>query len=154
MDKPQDLHAIFAAFTNGAKDMDGRTFNKVFKDSKLVDNKKLSGTDLDLIFAKNIKVGEKRIGEAQFEKAFGMVATKLAISPQDLIGKCSTGPQFTGTKAEKVALHDDKTLYTGVYGKGGPTTVDKGKTGISDLSELANRKQADVRGVNKDIKQG
>ena len=152
MEKPSSLQGIFVAFTNGASDMDGRTFNKIFKDAKLVDNKKLTQTDLDIIFAKNIKVGEKRIGPSQFEKAFAMVATKLGTAPHDLAAHCNAGPQYTGTKAEKVALHDDKTLYTGVYGKGGPTTVDKGKTGISDLSELANRKQADVRGINKDIK--
>ncbi len=152
MDKPTGTKDIFQNFTKESGEMDGRTFNKVFKDSKLVDNKKLSGTDLDIIFAKNIEVGKKRIGHAQFDKAFGMVAAKLGLSPDQLVGHCAAGPNFVGTKAEKVDLHDDKTLYTGVYAKGGPTTVDKGKTGVSDLSELANRKEANVRGINKDIK--
>jgi len=53
------------------------------------------------------------------------------------------GPVFTGTKAEAVALHDDKSLYTGVYAAGGPSTVD-GK--ITDLSQLADRSAANVRG--------
>jgi len=34
------------------------------------------------------------------------------------------GPSFKGTKAEAVKYHDDKDLYTGVHGHGGPTTVD------------------------------
>ena len=35
------------------------------------------------------------------------------------------GPKFSGTKADNVKFHDDKSLYTGVYAQGGPTNVDK-----------------------------
>jgi len=59
------------------------------------------------------------------------------------------GPIFTGTKTEKVKWHDDKTSYTGVYARGGPSTFDIGKTVIRDISELCNRSDADVRGVLK-----
>jgi len=34
------------------------------------------------------------------------------------------GPTFSGTKADDVKYHDDKSLYTGVYAQGGPTNVD------------------------------
>jgi len=34
------------------------------------------------------------------------------------------GPKFSGTKADNVKFHDDKSLYTGVYAQGGPTNVD------------------------------
>lgn len=34
------------------------------------------------------------------------------------------GPTFSGTQAEAVKFHDDKSLYTGVHSQGGPTTVD------------------------------
>jgi len=34
------------------------------------------------------------------------------------------GPTFSGTKADQVKFHDDKSLYTGVYAQGGPTNVD------------------------------
>lgn len=58
---------------------------------------------------------------------------------------CSSGgPVLTGTKAQATKFHDDKSLYTGVYAQGGPSTVD-GK--VSDLSQLADRSGADVRGV-------
>lgn len=46
----------------------------------------------------------------------------------------SKGPKFKGTKAQNVKLHDDKSSYTGVYAKGGPSNVDKGKSKITDLS--------------------
>lgn len=59
------------------------------------------------------------------------------------------GPEFKGTKAEYNKFHDDKALYTGVHKQGGPTTYDKGK--IVDLSFLANRHHANIRGVNDEI---
>ena len=59
------------------------------------------------------------------------------------------GPIFQGTKAAKVKFHDDKSTYTGVYAKGGPTNVDKGRTVITDIQQLCDRSSADVRGVKK-----
>lgn len=56
------------------------------------------------------------------------------------------GPAFHGTVADKVKFHDDKNLYTGVYKNGGPTNVDAGKGGLSDLCD---RSAADVRGTKK-----
>jgi len=58
------------------------------------------------------------------------------------------GPSFTGTQAEAVRFHDDTDQYTGVHAHGGPSTVG-GTGGISDLSQLANRGAADVRGVQR-----
>ena len=58
----------------------------------------------------------------------------------------SGGKTLTGTQAQATRFHDDKTQYTGVYAHGGPSTVD-GK--IGDLSQLADRGAADVRGVPK-----
>ena len=60
------------------------------------------------------------------------------------------GIKYTGTKADYVKFHDDKSTYTGVYAKGGPTTVDAGRGGmVSDISQTCNRSAADVRGVVK-----
>jgi hypothetical protein len=56
---------------------------------------------------------------------------------------------FQGTKADYNKFHDDKTLYSGVYANGGPSTVDAGKGNISDISQLCDRTSADVRGVKK-----
>jgi len=54
---------------------------------------------------------------------------------------------FSGTKADAVKYHDDKSLYTGVYAAGGPSNVDAGNGMISDISQLCNRGDADVRGI-------
>jgi hypothetical protein len=55
------------------------------------------------------------------------------------------GPQWSGTRAEATRFHDDKSHYTGVHAHGGPSTVDRGQ----DLSDLADRSAANVRGVKK-----
>lgn len=78
-----------------------------------------------------------------------MLAVIKSSSKEDLTNVMlgAGGPVYIGTKAEKVKYHDDKSLYTGVYGKGGPTTMGSGSGGVSDISELCNRGSADVRGV-------
>ncbi len=45
------LHDTFSQFTGGKKVMDGKTFAKCCKDTKMID-KKYSATDVDLMFAK------------------------------------------------------------------------------------------------------
>ena len=74
-----------------------------------------------------------------------MCAEKRGESIDQLIESvlATGGPVFAGTKAANVGLHDDKSQYTGVYAKGGPSTAD-GK--ISDISSLCDRSAADVRG--------
>lgn len=56
------------------------------------------------------------------------------------------GPVYSGTKADSVKYHDDKSLYTGVYANGGPSTIG-GTGGISDISQLCDRSSANVRGT-------
>ena len=58
--------------------------------------------------------------------------------------EASSGPILTGTKAEAVKYHDDKSLYTVVHANGGPSTVDSAHA--IDMSYLCDRSDADVRG--------
>jgi len=141
------LKEVFSQYTAGGKEMDGKTFAKLAKDTKLI-NKSLTSTDIDLIFAKAKDKTARKITFKQFEAALELVATKRGCSAEDVHGivLSNGGPKFAGTKADAVKFHDDKSLYTGVHGKGGPSTVD---TGTSDLSQIANRGAADVRGLNK-----
>ena len=130
--------------------MDGKTLAKLAKDCHLLD-KKLTVTDIDLIFAKVKTKGARKITPEQYVAALYEIADKKGISFDELSAHiCSVGgPVFTGTKAAKVKWHDDKTTYTGVYANGGPTSVDKGKTVITDIQQLCDRSAADVRGVKK-----
>jgi hypothetical protein len=84
-------------------------------------------------------------------KGIEACATKKKIAYDALETKILStgGPTFSGTKAEAVKYHDDKSLYTGVHANGGPSTVDAGNGMISDISQLCDRSSADVRGIKK-----
>lgn len=113
--------------------MEGKAFAKVAKDCGLLD-KKLTGTDVDLIFAKVKDKSERRITYAQFMNGLGLFAEKKGVAKDAVVSKVSAskGPKLAGTKAEANKFHDDKSLYTGVYAQGGPTNVDKDR--VVDIS--------------------
>jgi hypothetical protein len=144
------LDEVFQGFTGGAPEMDGKTFAKLAKDTKILD-KALTATDIDLIFTKVKDKTARKINIAQFHKAVAECAAKKKISVEQLSAQiCAVGgPVFAGTKADAVKFHDDKSLYTGVYAQGGPSTIDAGKGMISDISQLCDRSNADVRGIKK-----
>lgn len=146
------LDKTFALYTNNGPDMNGRTFVKVFQDSNLL-GKDLSSQELDIIFSKIKTKGSLKINLQQFRDGVRLAAEKKKSDVSAVCGilGASTGPKLNGTKAQNVKLHDDKETYTGVYARGGPTTVDKGNNKVVDLSELTNRKEANVRGINRDI---
>ena len=145
-----NLEQVFQTFAGGAKEMDNRQFAKLAKDTKILD-KKLTSTDIDLIFSKIKEKGGRKITFKAFNEGITHMSAKKGISADDLKAAiCSAGgPQFSGTKAEANKFHDDKNLYTGVYKQGGPSTVDEGKGKIGDISSLCDRSGADVRGVKK-----
>ena len=131
--------------------MESKQFSKLCKECKLID-KKFTLNDIDIVFAK-VKSGKvKTITFNEFENALAEIAKRKSTTKtrvEDAVKKHG-GATYSGTKADHVALHDDKSLYTGVYARGGPTTVDLGRNGIiSDISQTCNRQEADVRGVLK-----
>lgn len=159
--KEQEMTPLHSAFLNfcrfgdkmNAGLMDGSKFLKLCKDAGLVDGKLITSTDVDLTFQK-CKEGKKRqIEFFQFKEGLGILALKKFpdMEPREAYEKCvgmvvAGAPTTSGTtKAENVALHDDKTKYTGVSKQGGPTTVDDTIT----LSGLADRSPADARGVKR-----
>ena len=141
------LEDVYGAFANG-KEMDGKSFAKLAKDCQLLD-KKLTTTDIDIIFAKIKDHSERKITFQQFTVGIDNIASKKGMSAEQVIEHIvqAGGPHFQGTKAQHVKLHDDKTTYTGVYAAGGPTTVDAGHGKISDISQTCDRTAADIRGV-------
>ena len=223
------LPAVFESYCAGQGTMDGKSFAKLCKDTKLLD-KKFTATDVgawrgsgegdagktpgahtppelpDLLFAKCKTKSERRITldqvrplvetqfgkcawntqlnpptrtSRQFRTALAEIAKKKGVDPSAVEEQVavSGGPILTGTQADAVKWHDDKSTYTGVYAKGGPTNVDKVprpllplpvrirlacahpppqnlpvktpvQDKVADLSQLANRGEADVRGRN------
>lgn len=134
--------------------MDGRTFVKILKDSKVIDTK-MTQVDADLIFTAVKAKGAKKMTFAEFETAIEKVATKKKTSADTIraviVKEGGEGPILYGTKADDVRFYDDKTSYTGVHKKGGPSTVDAGRVQFNDISEFCDRSSVDIRGVKKGI---
>jgi len=145
----QDVFNQYCAFGGGkVAEMDNAKFAKLCRDSKILD-KKLTATDVDLIFSKVKAKGERKINFETFrDSAVPELAKKKGVTSEDLATAFS-GPESSGTKADAVRFHDDKDSYTGVYKNGSPSTVD---TNTSDLSFITNREDHDVRGVNLSAK--
>ncbi len=114
--------------------MDGKAFAKLCKDCKVI-SKQCTATDVDLVFAQVKDKSLRRITFEQFRKAIDICAQKRKETRAQLVEKMlqTEGPVFTGTKADAVKYHDDKSLYTGVYANGGPSTIG-GTGGVSDIS--------------------
>lgn len=94
------LKDVFNTFIGKEKTMDGKTWAKLAKDCHLID-KKLTATDIDLIFAKSKDKTERRITYAQFEKALGFCAEKKGTDVETVKSAVfgAGGPEFTGTTA-------------------------------------------------------
>lgn len=146
------LRDVFAKYCKGKPEIDSKEYAKIYKDAGLI-GKKLTTNDCDINFSKVKNKGSKGITFEQFEKTLELAAPKLGMTKDAIASKiataCSQGPKLHGTKAGFVKFHDDKSTYTGVYARGGPTTVDAGNGIISDISQTCNRSAADVRGVVK-----
>jgi hypothetical protein len=151
-DEEEDhIETTFNSFaTNG--EINGAKFAKFCRDNKLAGSK-LSSTDIDLIFAKSKPKGFRKLNFEQFRHiAMPLVATTRGSDLTKImkhICKNGGGPVFKGTQAERVRHHDDKSLYTGVYGRGGPTNAhDQLELGsaVSGFKSMMDRSDYDVRG--------
>ncbi len=144
------LQNIFYNYSGSTHEINERTFQKLYQEAHVMDSD-LEKEDLIAIFKKVKPQGAMKIGYEEFKESVKLAAAKKKIPQlifESILSK-SHGPKARGTTPEKIRFHDDKTTFTGVHTKGGPTNVDKGHTIIGDLSDLANRKEADVRGVVK-----
>ena len=146
----KSLKEVFKSFTGGKPEMESKVYAKLYKETGIID-KKFTVNDADINFSK-VKSGKvKVITFDQFEKTLELAAAKKGTTKDALVEKILAhgGATYAGTKADYVKFHDDKSTYTGVYARGGPTTVDAGRGKISDISQLCDRTGADVRGVKK-----
>ena len=145
------MQDIFKSFAAGKTEMESKQFQKLVKECKLID-KKFTNNDVDIVFAKVKVKGTKTINFGDFERALEEIAKKKGTSKENIVAAIQKhgSATYAGTKADYVKFHDDKNLYTGVYARGGPSTVDAGRGGmVSDISQTCNRSAADVRGVVK-----
>lgn len=146
----KELRRAFNEFSSygtrlAATDMDGSKFFKLVKDSHLL-SRGFTSIDCDLIFSKVKQKGSRRINFAQFLTALAAVAEARHLSLAEAVKKVVAcgGPTTCATRADYVKFHDDKSTYTGVYARGGPTAIEESK-GLATLVDR--RATADVRGV-------
>mmetsp|Transcript_31624 Transcript_31624/g.55600 ORF Transcript_31624/g.55600 Transcript_31624/m.55600 type:complete len:162 (-) Transcript_31624:403-888(-) len=153
---PSELKDIFLGFCKfgdpkNKGTMTGAKFFKFAKDCKLVD-KQLTRTSIDLFFSRIKPKGQRTINFKVFKSSLRALANlKFGSSDQAsydrLLGMIKANGQASssGTRAQKNRFHDDKSLYTGVYARGGPSVKSGGKI---TLSKMMDRSGADVRGIN------
>lgn len=89
-------------------EMDGKTFAKLCKDAGLLDKQMFTATDADLLFAKIVTKGMRRITEAQYREAWDIIAEKRSCHKDDVVKHFSKleGPVLNGTVVGSVRLHD------------------------------------------------
>lgn len=155
-----DFQAAFEAFasfgTGPQNEMDNSHFSKMLKECKIVDAK-YTATDVDLLFSRIKSKGARKITFQQMrDLAVPDIAARKKVSPESIIAQISAAsPASSGTVADAVKFHDDKSQYTGVYKAGGPTNVDRDPANLSGIVDRRN--EADVRGATasqKDTRNG
>jgi len=105
------------------EEMDGKEFCKFCQDCGLID-KGFRTQDIDVTFAKVLPRGKRKItleiggdGFSQYDKLLSLLAEKKKKSPAEIFDLVAGGEvSCSGTRADNVRFHDDKTLYTGAHG--------------------------------------
>lgn len=103
-------------------EMDGTEFSKFCVDCGLID-KGFRKEDIATIFAKVVPRGKRKItlevgkdGFSQFDKLLSLLAEKKKSEVGELFQLVASGQKSSsGTKADAVKFHDDKSLYTGAH---------------------------------------
>jgi hypothetical protein len=107
-----DVFIDFCCFgkgQGGSRELDSAKFVKLARDTNLI-CRKLSTTDLDLIFTRVKGKGEKRIDFGGFCAALQQIASHTGMSFSDVKNAVvkAGGPTIAGTLPDDVRFHDDK----------------------------------------------
>ena len=147
-----DLNKIFLTYCTfgdrNATTLEGAKFAKLCKETKLIDSK-FTTVDVDLIFGQAKAKTDRKLTFEQFETSLGLIAKKKSVDVDVVKNQiiAAGGPANNGgTVADKVAFHDDKSLFTGTHKAGGPSTIDTDKV---QMEKLLDRTPADIRGRHK-----
>jgi hypothetical protein len=157
----QALHNIYTNFCafgagqRGTDGMDNRTFMKFAKDCNLLD-RKVTRTDIDLIFARIKLAGQRKINFKVFQEGVRQIAIKKGKTYQEVIMIAANmgGPSASGTTkvaAGQTRFHDDASTYTGVHVNGGPNTE---SSNVHDIGHIMDRSDYDIRGRKLDYEDG
>ncbi|KAI8852913.1 p25-alpha-domain-containing protein [Chytridium lagenaria] len=122
------LDSSLLSISGGGLTLDGPRFAKFARDTGLVDGKKVTATDIDIIFNKTKSKGNRRIDWPVFLEAVQLIAEKrypeksdqqaLHCTLYDVCIRSPGGPAKKGTTVQADAVLDrltDTTAYTGTH---------------------------------------
>lgn len=145
-----DTFEAFAAFGSSGRSskhhdmhsklfLDGFRFSKLCKDSNIITSRENQKEHADIAFSKCVPANSKKMDFDHFLVAVTRLSVAVRLSLPEVYKRVATcpGPSSTCTKALYVKLHDDKTLFTGIYARGGP---DIGPT-VVHMEKYVNRKE-------------
>lgn len=146
----RDTFEAFAAFGSSGRSskhhdmhdghfLDGFRFSKLCKDSNIITSRENQKEHADIAFSKCVPANSKKMDFDHFLVAVTRLSVAVRLSLSEVYKRVATcpGPSSTCTKASYVKLHDDKTLFTGIYARGGP---DIGPT-VVHMETYVNRKE-------------
>lgn len=142
---PQECIDKFLEFAG--ESMDGSEFSKFCIDCKLIE-KGFRKEDIATTFAQVCPRGKRKIttqtgadGFSQYDKLLSLLAEKKKVPVPDIFRAVIGGEKSSsGTKADAVRFHDDKTLYTGSHG----ANEAHGRAGAEASSPKAAREKFDI----------
>ncbi|RKP02545.1 hypothetical protein CXG81DRAFT_17821 [Caulochytrium protostelioides] len=173
-----DLRVVFESYANfGASrnvasngslnnlagpQLDNAKFAKLCRETKVVDGKRITTTEIDISFSKVLKGGRK-MDFGQFQEVLRLLAEKkfggAVDAQQKLIAQIcqSKGPKASGTTPDAKGAHNrltDTSQYTGTHklrfdeeGRGRGLAGRDAPAPTADLSQILDRSGATVRGV-------
>eukprot|EP00656_Telonema_subtile_P002699 TRINITY_DN11229_c0_g1_i6.p1 TRINITY_DN11229_c0_g1~~TRINITY_DN11229_c0_g1_i6.p1 ORF type:complete len:211 (-),score=38.14 TRINITY_DN11229_c0_g1_i6:360-992(-) len=109
-----------------ASELDSTKFMKLCRDCGLI-SPQFNRNDVDFVFLQAVPKGQRKMSYDHFEVAVSLMAERIGVPVEMLVARLSSAsmtPAVSGTKAEPNRFHDDKSTYTGVYARGGPSLVE------------------------------
>lgn len=137
----------YCALSAKSDGMDSTRFYKFCKEYDLIDGNLVTKSDVDIIYLTHTKNKHVRyLSYTGFNLAITDIAEKKITDYNNLceyIVAIGRGPTITGTVAGHNRFFDDKSTYTGVYNKGGPTIIDRNASASFWSSEGYHNLKAD-----------
>jgi len=141
--------------SNAGEGLPSASFVKLMRDCGLVD-KELTVTDLDLIFTRCLPGrGKKRLDLDGFNAALYDCSVHRRMKLAKFLSIiASAAPSNSGTQPIGHRFYDDKSTWTGIATRGGPTIIDRHQHALLGIETVWDRKQnVDVRGVKPHLYQ-
>lgn len=142
-------YCAFGSGQRGSDLLDSAKWIKMLRESNMFD-RTFSQTDADLVFTRakqgtRFATAKKVPFEVFADRLVPLVAAKKGIPVGHLI-PLFVAPKSSGTRPEYARFHDDKNTYTGVYARGGPSTLDFRPT-LQSIVQDHDALTGDVRGI-------